>query len=91
MKPERFPYEAARWNGNQPERAKNWFEDLERLGPQNVGARQAQIDAGSGGAIAIGAARVMIIGFAQERLAWHDQKAPSLEREAEQLRIFGVL
>jgi hypothetical protein len=89
MKADRFPYETARWvGGSNSQQAKDWFDELERLGPQNVRARLAQTNAGSGGAIAIGNVTVMTIGFAQEWLAWHDQKREALEAQRHNREVF---
>src|SRR5216683_5166736 len=71
MTEDRFQYQTCRWSAGQPDQAKRWFDELELTGPQNVRARLAQSDAGSVGAIAIGAGQMMTIGFAQEWLAWH--------------------
>jgi len=80
MKKDRFPYETSRWAaGSLPEQAERWFEELERLGPQNVRAILAQTDAGSAGSVAIGELRALTIGFAQEWLAWHDRKREAAE------------
>jgi hypothetical protein len=76
---ERFSYEQCQWGQENPERQRRWHEVLERTGPENVRARLAQTTAGSGGTVSIGGNDILI-GFAQEWLAWHDrQKA---EREA---------
>jgi hypothetical protein len=68
-----FSYETCRWSAGQIDRAKQWHDELELSGPQNVRARLAQTNAGSAGNVAIGATQ-MTIGFAQEWLAWHDRK-----------------
>lgn len=88
MKIDRFPYEASRWTRNQPDKAKQWFEELEALGPQNVRARLAQFDAGSGGAITTGSAQYLTIGFAQEWLAWHDRKREDVEAQRHDQNVF---
>jgi hypothetical protein len=89
MTTDRFPYEKSRWaGGSTAPKGKDWFDELERLGPQNVRARLAQTDAGSAGAIAIGAVNVMTIGFAQEWLAWHDQKREALEARRHNREVF---
>jgi hypothetical protein len=88
MKTDRFSYETSRWAGNQPEQAKRWFDELEMIGPQNVRARLAQTDAGSAGAIAIGSIPYLTIGFAQEWLAWHDQKREALEARRHNREVF---
>jgi hypothetical protein len=84
---DRFPYETSRWGGGQPQ-AKQWFEELEMLGAQNVRARLAQTDAGSAGAIAIGSIPFLTIGFAQEWLAWHDRKRERLEAQRHNRQVF---
>src|SRR4051794_21473225 len=78
MKTDRFPYEASRWSAGQPEQAKRWLDELEIIGAQNVRARLAQVNAGSGGSIPIGTSQ-MTIGFAQEWLAWHDRRKEAVE------------
>ena len=83
---DRFPYETSRWAGGG--QAKDWFDELQRLAPQNVRARLAQINAGSGAAIAIGNVTTMTIGFAQEWLAWHDQKREALEAQRHNREVF---
>jgi hypothetical protein len=47
-KQQRFPYEESRWGGNDNEVKRRWHEVLERTGPENVRARLAQTNAGSG-------------------------------------------
>jgi hypothetical protein len=90
MNTDRFPYETSRWGGNQPEQAKRWFDELEMIGPQNVRARLAQSDAGSAGAIAIGSITYLTIGFAQEWLAWHDQKREALEARRHNREVYWM-
>jgi hypothetical protein len=87
MKADRFPYEASRWSAGQPDQAKLWFDKLEMIGAQNVRARLAQVNAGSGGSVAIGAIQ-MTIGFAQEWLAWHDRRREALEAERHSRQVF---
>jgi len=48
-----FPYEQSTWGKGNPEQQRRWYEALERTGPESVGRRLAQTDAGSAGAIAI--------------------------------------
>ena len=88
MTADRFPYETCRWSAGQPDQAKRWYDELELTGPQNVRARLAQSDAGSAGAVAIGAGQVMTIGFAQEWLAWHDRQKAAAEVERHERQIF---
>ena len=71
-----------------PARSREWFEELETIGVQNVRARLAQFDAGSGGAIAIGSVQYLTIGFAQEWLAWHDRKREALEAHRHNQEVF---
>lgn len=89
MKTDRFPYEMSRWlPRDHPQQPKDWFDELERLGPHNVRARLAQSDAGSAGAIAIGSVNVMTIGFAQEWLAWHDRRREAVEEARHRRTVF---
>ena len=65
-----FPYEQSQWHCADSQR---WLEELERLGPEKV--RHAL--AGPGGppaAIDVGTVKNMTKGFAQDWLAWKDQK-----------------
>lgn len=87
MKADRFPYEASRWSPAQPDQARRWFEELETQRPQNVRNRLAQVNAGSGGSVPIGATQ-MTIGFAQEWLAWHDQNREALEAQRHNREVF---
>ncbi|MET4233365.1 hypothetical protein ABIA85_006658 [Bradyrhizobium sp. LA6.10] len=87
MMSHRFPYEASRWSAGQPDQAKRWFDELEMIGAQNVRARLAQVNAGSGGSIPIGTSQ-MTIGFAQEWLAWHDGRREALETERHNRQVF---
>ena len=76
MTQERFPFEQSEWRSDESER---WLQALDRMGPENVRMILAQFDqTGSGGSIGVGSAH-MTKGFAQEWLAWHDQK--KTERE----------
>ena len=85
---ERFPYEQSAWRPSDPERARRWYEALEHIGPENVRARLAQINAGSGGSVSIGTEISLTIGFAQEWLAWHDRKEAEQEVEFRRRQIF---
>jgi hypothetical protein len=87
MSKKRFPYETSRWLAEQPDRGKNWYDDLEAIGPQNVRARLAQTNSGSRGEISIGASG-MTIGFAQEWLAWHDAERTADEKARHERQIF---
>lgn len=87
MSKDLFPYETSRWSAGQPDQAKRWFDELERTGPQNVRARLAQTDAGSGGSVAIGATQ-LTIGFAQEWLAWHDRRREAVEEARHRRTVF---
>ena len=82
-----FPYETCRWSAGRPDQAKRRFDELELTGPQNVRARLAQSNAGSGGALAIGATQ-MTIGFAQEWLAWHDREKAAADVARHERQIF---
>jgi len=88
MTADHFPYETSRWGGAEPQQVRDWFDELERLGPQNVRARLAQSDAGSRGAIAIGSVNSMTIGFAQEWLAWHDRRQEALAEQRHRRQVF---
>jgi hypothetical protein len=72
---DRFSYKGNQWGGD-----KKQYKTLERTGPENVRVRLAQTDAGSRGAVSIGA-ETITIGFAQEWLAWHDRR--KIERETD--------
>jgi hypothetical protein len=61
---------------------------LEQTGPENVRARLAQTDAGSGGSISIGTENSLTIGFAQEWLAWHDRQKSAREMRFRGSQIF---
>jgi hypothetical protein len=87
MRDQRFPYERAGWASN-PEEAKRWFEELEKVGPRNVRAVLAQTAGSSGAAISIGSVPVMTLGFAQEWLAWHDQKREVVEEQRHNLDVY---
>jgi hypothetical protein len=71
-----------------PRSREQWFDELEMIGPQNVRARLAQTDAGSGGAITIGNIQYLTIGFAQEWLAWHDRRREALEARRHNREVF---
>src|SRR5262245_51477208 len=84
-----FPYEQCTWSPHgDPERQRRWYEVLERTGPENVRARLAQSDAGSGGSISIGTEVSLTIGFAQEWLAWHDRQKAEREAKFRGAQIF---
>jgi hypothetical protein len=51
---ERFEYEKSPWAGGDAAQARRWYEELERMRPENVRARLAQTDAGSPGSAAMG-------------------------------------
>jgi hypothetical protein len=77
---ERFRYEECKWGaGKTAEDRKNWYDELERMGPENVRATLAAYTIGSRADIAIGEC-VMTKGFAQEWLAWHDAEKTRQER-----------
>lgn len=89
MSRDRFPFETCRWApGGHPQQARDWFNELETMGPHNVRARLAQTDAGSRGSIAIGSETMMTIGFAQEWLAWHDRQREALEARRHNQHVF---
>jgi IstB-like ATP binding protein len=58
------------------------------MSPGDVRARLAQVDAGSAGAIAIGSETMMTKGFAEEWLAWKDQRKAEREDRFRQMRVF---
>jgi hypothetical protein len=65
-----FPCEQSLWHCAESQR---WLEELERLGTEKV----RQILTGPGGApaaISVGSMKNMTKGFAQDWLAWKDQK-----------------
>src|SRR3954465_8083984 len=72
-RPKAFPYRECTWHVSD-EQSQQWLAVLEKTGAANVRARLAQTDAASAGAIAIGTAPVMTIGFAQEWLNWKDNQ-----------------
>jgi hypothetical protein len=78
MSEQRFPYERSRWSGDERQ-LRQWYEALNRMSPEDVRARLAQVDAGSPGAISIGSEMTMTKGFAEEWLAWKDKR--KIERE----------
>src|ERR1700761_4267540 len=88
MTADRFPYEMSRWIDADRQHAKDWYDELERLGPQNVRLRLAQSDAGSRGAFAIGSVNVMTIGFAEEWLAWNERRRDALEEARHRRQVF---
>src|ERR1700754_2422873 len=88
MTADRFDYETSRWADADPQQARDWYDELERLGPRNVRPRLAQSDAGSRGSIAIGSVNVMTIGFVQEWLAWHDRRRDALEEQRYRRQVF---
>jgi hypothetical protein len=60
---------------------------LERLGPENVRARLAQINAGSRGSVSIGEIS-MTKAFAEEWLAWHDRRKGERETSFRRAQVF---
>jgi hypothetical protein len=75
-----FPYLQCQWGMGDPDKRRQWYEALERTGPENVRARLAHTNAASVADISIGTENSVTVGFAQEWLAWHDQQ--KAEREA---------
>jgi hypothetical protein len=75
----RLPFET-HWA--QGEQAIQWYQELERLGPDNARIRLAQHDAGSAGSIrGLGREVGMTKGFVEDWLRYRDQqKAGSEER-----------
>jgi HPt (histidine-containing phosphotransfer) domain-containing protein len=88
MDDDRFPYETTRWKPAAPEQLRRWYEELEKLSPADVRARLAHFNAGSAGSISIGAEQNVTIGFIQEWLAWHDQRAAEREANFRNRQIF---
>ena|SRR5215471_3462300 len=70
------------------DRAKAWYEALERIGPSAVRARLAQESASSHAAMNISTIPIMTKGFAEEWLAWRDQQATKREAEFRTRQIF---
>jgi hypothetical protein len=87
MAEERFPYEQSQWVPKSPDEQRRWFEALEKIGPENVRSRLAQVPAGSGAVISIGTEIGMTVGFAQEWLAWHDRRKAERETHFRQAQI----
>jgi hypothetical protein len=85
---DRFPYERSTWKHHDEKKQRQWYEVLERTGPENVRARLAQVDAGSAGSISIGTEHTITIGFVQEWLAWHDRRKAERERAFRENQIF---
>jgi di/tricarboxylate transporter len=84
---EGFDYEHDKWASGQADVARRWYDELESTGVENVRARLAQTDAGSAGAIMIGS-EMIVIGFAQHWLAWHDRQRAEREASFRQWQIF---
>ena len=84
---EGFDYEHDKWAIAQADVARRWYDELESTGVENVRARLAQTDAGSAGAIMIGS-EMIVIGFAQHWLAWHDRQRAEREASFRQWQIF---
>jgi hypothetical protein len=87
MAEQRFPYEKSRWSGDS-EQLRRWYEALERMSPEDVRARLAQVEAGSPGAIAIGSEMTMTKGFAEEWLAWKDKRKADREDRFRESQVF---
>src|SRR5262245_53272192 len=86
MPDQRFPYEQCPWGS--PEKQQQWYEALERIGPEAVRIRLAQVDCGSAGAIAIGTETMMTKGFAEQWLGWRDREKASREDKFRSNQIF---
>ena len=87
MAEQHFSYEKGRWSGDGPQ-LRRWYEALERMSPEDVRARLAQVNAGSAGAIAIGSETMMTKGFAEEWLAWKEQRKAEREDRFRQMQVF---
>ncbi len=86
-RPTAFPYRECTWHVSD-EQSQQWLAVLEKTGAANVRARLAQTDAASAGAIAIGTAPVMTIGFAQEWLNWKDNQKSEADIERHERQIW---
>jgi hypothetical protein len=76
-KPKKLPFDTS-WSSGNPEQTWRWYEELERLGPENVRIRVVQHDAGSAGAIrGLGTELAVTKGFAEDWLRYRDQKEGS--------------
>jgi hypothetical protein len=84
----RFPYKKSQWADANPEKAKQWYEALERMGASSVRARLLQNDAGSPAALNLGSVVLHDEGFAEEWLAWHDQQTSAREASFRSWQIF---
>jgi hypothetical protein len=69
---QQFPYRECTWHQSD-DLSERRLSALEKTGAENVRARLAHVDYGSGGSIAIGIEMNMTAGFAQEWLAWRDK------------------
>jgi len=67
----------SRWGSEQNQ--KDWLEQLELTGLENVRLRLNHHTAGSGGSIAIGTQTSITKGFIEEWVAWHDQRKQAAE------------
>ncbi|MDE5464498.1 hypothetical protein [Bradyrhizobium sp. CSS354] len=86
-RPNAFPYRECTWHVSD-EQSQQWLAVLEKTGAANVRARLAQTDAASAGAIAIGTAPIMTIGFAQEWLNWKDNQKSEADIERHERQIW---
>jgi hypothetical protein len=73
----RFPCEQGSWG--TPEERQRWREALEQMGVPKVRAYLAGINVGPRASISIGTEENMIVGFARDWIAWHEQQG--IERE----------
>ena len=83
----RFDYESNKWASGQADVGRRWYDELENTGVENVRAILARTNAGSPGAILIGS-EMIVIGFAQHWLAWHDRQRAEREASFRQWQIF---
>ena len=84
---DRFDYENNKWASGQADVGRHWYDELENTGVENVRAILAQTKAGSAGAILIGSAMI-VIGFAQHWLPWHDRQRAEREASFRRSQIF---
>jgi hypothetical protein len=89
---DRFPHEQSPWTPDNPQKAERWLSALERTGVENVRSRLAQLEYGRGSAadMTIGTEQAVTVGFAQEWLAWHDNKKAAQERDFRAAQVFAT-
>jgi hypothetical protein len=88
MTEDRFPFETSQWHPGDLERQRTWYEALERTGTGSVRIRLQQIEGSSNASMSVGGVQSMTKGFAEEWLAWHDQRKDEREREFRRNQIF---